>query len=207
MRPRSPSRLPVAHGTLTLASTLGLSFGAGDGTADATMTFSGTAAAINAALGSGLTYNPNANFNGSDSIAVFTTDNGQTGTGPAQHRQRFGRGQHHRDQRRAGGDRRRHRNRDDDQRGHAGPRPDHPGPVRRPIFRRRRQSDPQWRRLLAGPVLGHRGDRQRLQRRDRPVAIFQRRRVDRHRRRLRRGGQAARRSVRDLDPLQPGAQL
>jgi hypothetical protein len=45
------------------------------------MTFSGTAAAINAALGAGLTYNPNANFNGSDSIAVLTTDNGQTGTG------------------------------------------------------------------------------------------------------------------------------
>ena len=47
------------------------------------MTFSGTAAAINAALGSGLTYNPNADFNGTDSIAVFTTDNGQSG-GPAQ---------------------------------------------------------------------------------------------------------------------------
>ena len=75
--------LSVAHGTLTLASTLGLSFGTGDGTADATMTFSGTAAAINAALGAGLTYNPTADFNGSDSITVFTTDNGQSG-GPAQ---------------------------------------------------------------------------------------------------------------------------
>jgi Ca2+-binding RTX toxin-like protein len=75
--------LTVLHGTLTLASTAGLSFGAGDGTADATMTFSGTAAAINAALGSGLTYNPNANYNGSDSITVFTTDNGQSG-GPTQ---------------------------------------------------------------------------------------------------------------------------
>ncbi|HVQ07464.1 MAG TPA: Ig-like domain-containing protein [Allosphingosinicella sp.] len=73
--------LTVVHGTLTLASTAGLSFGAGDGTADATMTFSGTAAAINAALGSGLTYNPTANYNGPDSIAVLTTDNGQTGAG------------------------------------------------------------------------------------------------------------------------------
>ena len=73
--------LTVAHGTLTLASTAGLSFGAGDGTADATMTFSGTAAAINAALGAGLTYNPTANYNGPDSITVLTTDNGQTGTG------------------------------------------------------------------------------------------------------------------------------
>ena len=73
--------LTVANGTLTLASTAGLSFGAGDGTGDATMTFSGTAAAINAALGSGLTYNPTANYNGPDSITVLTTDNGQTGTG------------------------------------------------------------------------------------------------------------------------------
>jgi hypothetical protein len=74
--------LTVAHGTLTLASIAGLSFGAGDGTADLTMTFSGTAAAINAALGSGLTYNPTANYNGPDSIAVLTADNGQTGMGP-----------------------------------------------------------------------------------------------------------------------------
>ncbi len=75
--------LTVQHGTLTLASTAGLSFGAGDGTNDLTMTFTGTAAAINAALGSGLTYSPEANFNGSDTIAVSTTDNGQSG-GPAQ---------------------------------------------------------------------------------------------------------------------------
>jgi len=75
--------LSVAHGTLTIASTLGLSFSGGsDGTADASMTFSGTAAAINAALGAGLTYNPNANFNGADAISVVTTDGGQTGTGP-----------------------------------------------------------------------------------------------------------------------------
>jgi Ca2+-binding RTX toxin-like protein len=74
--------LSVAHGTLTLASLAGLSFGAGDGTADATMTFSGTQAAINAALGSGLTYNPIANYNGADAISVTTTDGGQTGTGP-----------------------------------------------------------------------------------------------------------------------------
>jgi hypothetical protein len=75
--------LSVAHGTLTIASTAGLTFSGGsDGTADATMTFSGTAAAINAALGSGLTYNPNANYNGSDAISVATTDGGQTGTGP-----------------------------------------------------------------------------------------------------------------------------
>ncbi|MEA3013736.1 MAG: trimeric autotransporter adhesin, partial [Sphingomonadales bacterium] len=75
--------LSVAHGTLTLASIAGLSFSGGsDGTADASMTFSGTATAINAALGSGLTYNPNANFNGSDAISFTTTDGGQTGSGP-----------------------------------------------------------------------------------------------------------------------------
>ncbi|HVQ08965.1 MAG TPA: Ig-like domain-containing protein [Allosphingosinicella sp.] len=75
--------LSVAHGTLTLASIAGLSFSGGsDGTADASMTFSGTAAAINAALDAGLTYNPNANFNGSDAISVVTSDGGQSGTGP-----------------------------------------------------------------------------------------------------------------------------
>ena len=74
--------LSVGHGTLTIASTLGLSFSGGsDGTGDASMTFSGTAAAINAALGAGLTYNPNANYNGSDTISVVTTDNGETGAG------------------------------------------------------------------------------------------------------------------------------
>ena len=75
--------LSVAHGTLTIASTAGLTFSGGsDGTNDATMTLSGTAAAINAALGAGLTYNPNANFNGTDAISFTTTDGGQTGTGP-----------------------------------------------------------------------------------------------------------------------------
>ena len=75
--------LTVAHGTLTLASIAGLSFSGGsDGSADAAMTFSGTAAAINAALGSGLTYNPTANYNGTDAISVVTTDGGQTGSGP-----------------------------------------------------------------------------------------------------------------------------
>jgi hypothetical protein len=42
--------LNVAHGTLTLAGTAGLTFSAGDGTADATMTFRGSISAINTAL-------------------------------------------------------------------------------------------------------------------------------------------------------------
>jgi hypothetical protein len=50
-------QLTVSAGTLTLHGTSGLTFTAGDGTADATMTFSGTQAAINAAL-AGMTYSP-----------------------------------------------------------------------------------------------------------------------------------------------------
>lgn len=65
--------LAVGRGTLTLASIAGLSFSTGDGTADATMTFSGTAAAINAALG-GLSYKPTANVNGADSLTMTTSD-------------------------------------------------------------------------------------------------------------------------------------
>ena len=42
--------LNVSNGVLTLAGTAGLVFTAGDGTADASMTFTGTVAAINAAL-------------------------------------------------------------------------------------------------------------------------------------------------------------
>ena len=42
--------LTAVQGTLTLAGTAGLTFTVGDGAADATMTFTGTQAAINAAL-------------------------------------------------------------------------------------------------------------------------------------------------------------
>jgi Ca2+-binding RTX toxin-like protein len=65
--------LSVGRGTLTLGSTAGLSFGTGDGTGDATMTFSGSQAAINAAL-AGLTYTPTANVNGADSLTMTTSD-------------------------------------------------------------------------------------------------------------------------------------
>jgi len=65
--------LAVGRGTLTLAGTAGLAFTTGDGTADGTMTFSGTAAAINAALG-GLTYTPTPNVNGADSLTMTTSD-------------------------------------------------------------------------------------------------------------------------------------
>jgi hypothetical protein len=65
--------LSVGRGTLTLASTAGLSFGTGDGTADATMTFSGTSAAINAAL-AGLSYTPTPDLNGPDTLTMTTSD-------------------------------------------------------------------------------------------------------------------------------------
>jgi methionine-rich copper-binding protein CopC len=72
--------LAVGKGTLTLSGIAGLSFTTGDGTGDATMTFSGTAAAINAAL-SGLAYRGNLNVNGSDTLTVTTSDNGSSGSG------------------------------------------------------------------------------------------------------------------------------
>ncbi|HTU12232.1 MAG TPA: Ig-like domain-containing protein [Allosphingosinicella sp.] len=74
--------LSVAHGRLTLASTLGLAFSGGsDGTNDVTMIVSGSAAALNAALNAGLTYTPDADFAGADAISVEVTDNGEAGTG------------------------------------------------------------------------------------------------------------------------------
>ena len=75
--------LSVASGALTLNGTAGLAFTVGDGTANSTMTFSGTVAAINAAL-NGLGYQGNLNFNGSDTLNITTNDNGNTGSGGAQ---------------------------------------------------------------------------------------------------------------------------
>jgi VCBS repeat-containing protein len=72
--------LSATSGTLTLSATSGLSFSAGDGSADATMTFSGATAAVNAAL-TGLQYWPNADYNGSDTVSITTSDLGATGTG------------------------------------------------------------------------------------------------------------------------------
>ena len=67
--------LSVAHGTLTLSGTTGLSFTTGDGTTDATMTFSGTVTNINNAL-NGLLYNPADTFVGADTLTITTTDQG-----------------------------------------------------------------------------------------------------------------------------------
>jgi hypothetical protein len=73
--------LSVSHGTLTLGGFVGLSFSNGDGNADATFTFSGTITNINNAL-AGLTYTPTLNYNGADTLAIITNDNGNTGADP-----------------------------------------------------------------------------------------------------------------------------
>jgi hypothetical protein len=64
--------LSVAHGTITLASTTGLSFTTGLNGSDS-FTVTGTAANLNAAL-SGMVYTPTRNFSGSDSLAVKVSD-------------------------------------------------------------------------------------------------------------------------------------
>jgi len=69
--------LNVANGTLTLASTSGLTV-SGNGSASVTAT--GTLADLNAAL-NGLAYAPNANYNGADTLAITANDNGNTGAG------------------------------------------------------------------------------------------------------------------------------
>jgi hypothetical protein len=74
------TQLTVSHGSLTLATTSGLTFAAGDGTDDATMTFTGTRSAIDAAL-DGLRYRGAADFAGDDGLHIVTSDQGATGSG------------------------------------------------------------------------------------------------------------------------------
>ncbi|HEV8001664.1 MAG TPA: kelch repeat-containing protein, partial [Planctomycetaceae bacterium] len=68
--------LSVAHGTLTLASTSGLTVTAG-ANGSASFTVSGTVASLHTAL-NGLTYQPTAGYVGSDSLAVSVTDPGDS---------------------------------------------------------------------------------------------------------------------------------
>jgi hypothetical protein len=74
--------LAVSHGKLTLSGTSGLTFVTGDGTDDANMTFTGTIADINSAL-SGLTFDPDANYNGLAALSITTDDQGNIGSGGA----------------------------------------------------------------------------------------------------------------------------
>ena len=72
----------VTNGLLTLGQTTGLTFTAGDGTSDATMTFTGSAADINAAL-DGLIYAPTGDYNGPATLTITTDDQGNNGSGGA----------------------------------------------------------------------------------------------------------------------------
>jgi FG-GAP-like repeat len=69
--------LSVAHGTLTLGSTTGLTGLTGNG--GASLSFSGTIAQLNAAV-NGLTYTPTAQYHGADAVKVSINDN--TGISP-----------------------------------------------------------------------------------------------------------------------------
>ena len=74
----------VFNGKLSLASTAGLTFSpvgaTNDGTSDTALTFTGTLAAVNAALG-GLTFLPDLDFNGTTQLTISTNDLGNTGSG------------------------------------------------------------------------------------------------------------------------------
>jgi hypothetical protein len=72
--------LTADSGTLTLATTTGLTFTDGDGTADASMTFTGSLASINAAL-DGMTYLPDSGYHGLGTVTVWADDQGNTGAG------------------------------------------------------------------------------------------------------------------------------
>ena len=72
--------LSVSDGVLNLSTTSGLTFSSGDGSSDASMTFTGTVSNLSNAL-NGLGYLGNANFNGSDSLSITVSDQGNTGSG------------------------------------------------------------------------------------------------------------------------------
>jgi Domain of unknown function (DUF4347)/Bacterial Ig domain/Bacterial cadherin-like domain len=71
--------LSVTNGTLSLAGTAGLSFTAG-ATGSGAMTFTGTVAAINAAL-DGLAFAPTADYNGPAFLSLTVNDLGASGLG------------------------------------------------------------------------------------------------------------------------------
>jgi VCBS repeat-containing protein len=73
-------RKAATNGTLTLATTTGLTGVSGD--ASKSVTFTGTRAEVNAAL-NGLVYDSDADFAGTDTINVSVNDDGNTGSGGA----------------------------------------------------------------------------------------------------------------------------
>ena len=74
--------LTTVNGTLSLGSTTGVVFLSGNGVQNTSMSLIGTRANLDSAL-DGLTFRPNANFNGSASITMTTDDQGNSGLGGA----------------------------------------------------------------------------------------------------------------------------
>ena len=74
--------LAAGHGALALGSSAGLALVDGDGS-DGSLSFTGSLAAVNAALASGLTYAPDADWNGADQLSLAVNDQGHNGAGGA----------------------------------------------------------------------------------------------------------------------------
>ena len=74
--------LVATGGTLTLATTTGLTFASGTGAGDISMTFTGTLSNIDADLG-GLQFSPAGLYYGSAGVYIAIDDLGNTGTGGA----------------------------------------------------------------------------------------------------------------------------
>ena len=72
--------LTGTNGAITLAGIAGLTFSVGDGVANGTMTFTGSGAAVNAAL-DGLSFMPSAGFSGTADLSISVNDQGNTGAG------------------------------------------------------------------------------------------------------------------------------
>ena len=75
--------LKTNKGTVSLATTNGLTLIQGTGVHDSTVTFTGTLAAINSAL-NGLSYSPSINYTGLDTISISVSDLGHTVSGITQ---------------------------------------------------------------------------------------------------------------------------
>jgi hypothetical protein len=73
----------VSAGTISLASTGGLSFALGNGTDDILLVCTGTATDLNAALAA-VTFKPAAGFNGNATISISLSDGGASGFGGPQ---------------------------------------------------------------------------------------------------------------------------
>ncbi|MEM6692999.1 MAG: hypothetical protein AAF664_26455, partial [Planctomycetota bacterium] len=74
--------ITAAFGTLSLVSTSGLSSSSGQNSKN--LSFTGTLAAINTALETGLTYDPDDDFNGDDTLTITANDQGNSGADPSE---------------------------------------------------------------------------------------------------------------------------